>query len=182
MAVLKKGLVQIYTGNGKGKTTAALGAAWRMMGAGGQVYICQFLKPANVETSEARLAKQFHPQLTWERLEDKWDMHSSADNEQNVQEMRRAIAAKLEQIKATVQAGQYDLIILDEIVFCLSKGLAKEQDITAIIESRAPQVELILTGRGADEGLIKQVDLVTEMQEIKHPYSKGISARKGIEF
>jgi len=182
MSVLKKGLVHIYTGNGKGKTTAALGAAWRMLGAGAKVYIFQFLKPVDVETSEGNLAKQFYPQLTWERLGNRWDICSSADEEQNVHEMRRAITAKLEQIKTEAQAGRYDLMILDEVVFCLSKGLAKAQDVTAIIENRAPEVELILTGRGADERLIEQADLVTEMQEIKHPYSRGISARRGIEY
>jgi len=112
MAILKKGLVQIYTGDGKGKTTAALGLAWRMLGAGGRVYICQFLKPADLETGEAALARHLAGNLTFERLDEKWDMNTFLSDADQVCTMRQAIARKLSQIQSLVREGRYDLVIL----------------------------------------------------------------------
>ncbi len=182
MAILKKGLVQVYTGPGKGKTTAALGAAWRMLGAGGKVYVCQFLKPQEQTTGEALFAEGLSERLRWERLEQKWDMFSSEADPEQVKQMQTAIAQKLGQINETARKGEYDLMILDEINVCLAKKLARWEDMKAVIEGRAEHVELILTGRGAPEELIKRADLVTKMQEIKHPYQQDTQARRGIEY
>ena len=182
MAMLKKGLVQVYTGCGKGKTTAGFGLAWRMLGAGGSVYICQFLKPADVQTGESVLAEQFSGRLRLDRLENKWNMANSFNDPEQLASMRKAIAEKLSEIKQLAGEGKYDLVILDEIVFCLSNNLAKLRDVQAVAQQRAEHVELLLTGRGADQRLLELADLVTEMSPIKHPYSKGITARRGIEY
>ena len=182
LPILKKGIVQIYTGDGKGKTTAALGQALRMLGVGGRVYVCQFLKPAELVSGEVISARQFTENLTFERLENDWDMRKSLSDAQETERMRRAVAKKLGEIRQLAQAGKYDLIILDEIVFCLSKELVRWEDVAGIIEGRAEHVELVLTGRGADDKLIARADLVTEMREVKHPYKNGVTARKGVEY
>ena len=182
MTILSKGLVQIYTGNGKGKTTAAFGLAWRMLGSGGRVYICQFLKPADRKTGESALAQCFAENLLLEHLDTPWNMYAAdTDTTQNVR-TQAAIAEKLSQIRKLAHQGLYDLMILDEIVFCLSKKIAHLKDVCAVINSRAPHVELVLTGRGAEDDLIAHADLVTCMQEIKHPYQNNIPARPGIEY
>ena len=180
MPILKKGLVQIYTGPGKGKTTAALGLAWRMLGWGGKVYICQFCKPATLETGEANLAKSL-PGLTLERLEQPWDMRKHGDPRQ-ARAMHEALSRKLAQIAKLVSTPEFDLVILDELVFCLESGLARREDVYAILDQRAPATELVLTGRGADADLIGRADLVTRMEELKHPFAAGFTARAGIEF
>jgi cob(I)alamin adenosyltransferase len=182
VAILKKGIVQIYTGNGKGKTTAALGLACRMLGRGGKVYICQFLKPARQETGETVLAERFRGQLVLERSELDWDMHTSEHDAQQVEQMRLEIKKQLAQIRQLVRLGEFDLVILDEITLCLNKQLAHKDDMWAILKRRAPHVELVLTGRDADEALIAQADLVTCMEEIKHPFAQGVTARPGIEY
>jgi len=184
MPVLKKGMVEIYTGAGKGKTTAALGLAWRMLGAGGRVYICQFLKPRDLSTGEANWAKKLQKKLplVFDGLKEEWDMTRARTNREQFHRMQAAIAEKLTQIKAIAYAGKYDLIILDEIVYCLYNKLAHRQDVLEIIRQRAKHVEIVLTGRGADKKLMEQADLVTQMREIKHPYQKGQKARRGIEY
>jgi len=182
MTILQKGLVQIYTGNGKGKTTAAFGLAWRMLGVGGRVYICQFLKPPSRKTGESALAKHFPDNLQLEQLDTPWNMRTAQTDTAQAQQARKVIAEKLSQIKELAQQGLYDLMILDEIVFCLSKKLAQPEDVYAIIDTRADHVELVFTGRGADDALINRADLVTSMQEIKHPYQNNTPARPGIEY
>ena len=133
-------------------------------------------------SGEVISARQFTENLTFERLENSWDMRSSLSNIQQMGRMQRAVAKKLGEIKQLCQAGEYDMIVLDEIVFCLSKELARWEDVAGIIEGRAAYVELVLTGRGVDDKLIAMADLVTEMREIKHPYKNGVTARKGIEY
>jgi len=182
VAILEKGLVQIYTGDGKGKTTAAFGLACRMLGRGGKVYIYQFLKSPQQTTGETILAERFKDQLTLERLPLSWNMRTSESDPQQVEQMRQVIKQKLNDIRLLVSQGEFDLVILDEIVLCLKKNLALPKDVFQIIEQRAPHVELVLTGRGADEQLISRADLVTHMQQTKHPYQRGTPARIGIEY
>ena len=181
MSILKKGLVQVYTGNGKGKTTAAFGLAWRMLGRGGKVYICQFLKPSGRITGESIFARQFAGQLTFEQVEQDWNLYDSDRDPQQRERMQTAIAKKLEQIMQIARTGDYDLMILDELVICLEKQLASWEDVKRILDERAEHVELVLTGRGAGADLMEAADLVTRMEEVKHPYRRGISARQGIE-
>jgi len=180
--MLKKGLVQIYTGDGKGKTTAAFGLALRAAGQGNKVLIYQFLKPASLDIGERFALQLGAVRIRVEALDVPWDMSKSLRDEQAVTRMKAAISEALGRIGETAEKRFYDVLILDEIVLCLSKGLAKLEDIKNIIERRDSAVEIVLTGRGATEELVRMADLVTEMKKIKHPFDKGISARRGIEF
>ena len=180
--MLKKGLVQIYTGDGKGKTTAAFGLALRAAGQGNKVLIYQFLKPPSLDIGERFALQLGAVRIRVEALDVPWDMSKSFDDEKAVKEMQAAISEVLERIAQTAEKRFYDCVILDEIVFCLSKGLAKLEDIRNIIDKRDPAVEIVLTGRGATKELIELADLVTEMKNIKHPFDKGIAARRGIDF
>ncbi len=180
--MLEKGLVQIYTGDGKGKTTAAFGLALRAAGQGNKVLIYQFLKPPTLDLGERLALKSAVLKIRVETLDIPWDMSSSPDDREAVSQMRAAIAQALEKITQTAEKRSYDVLILDEIVFCLSKGLAKLEDIRTLIERRDPGVEIVLTGRGASEELIALADLVTEMRDLKHPLNDGHPARRGIEY
>jgi cob(I)alamin adenosyltransferase len=180
--MLEKGLVQIYTGDGKGKTTAAFGLALRAAGQGNKVLIYQFLKPVSLDIGERFALQLGAVRIRVEVLDVPWDMAKSLDDKKQVARAKAAIREALDRIAQTAEKRFYDCVILDEIVFCLSKGLAKLEDIKNIIDKRDPAVEIVLTGRGATEELIAMADLVTEMKNIKHPFDKGIKARRGIEF
>ncbi|MFZ0033681.1 MAG: cob(I)yrinic acid a,c-diamide adenosyltransferase [Sedimentisphaerales bacterium] len=177
--MLEKGLVQIYTGDGKGKTTAAFGLALRAAGQGNKVLIYQFLKRPDVSE---KLALQPMKGLVIESLGISWDMAKSFDDEKQVAQAKAAISKALDRLAQTAEKRLYNLLILDEIVFCLSKGLAKLEDIKNVIDKRDPAVEIVLTGRGATKELIAVADLVTEMKNIKHPFDEGIKARRGVDF
>jgi len=179
--MLKKGLVQIYTGKGKGKTTAAFGLALRAAGQNNKVLIYQFLKPPSIDIGERFALKLGAVRIRVEALDVSWDENSLNDKEK-VAEAKTAIADVLKRIAETAQKRFYDVIILDEIVFCLSKNLANLEDIRDIINSKDPKVEIVMTGRGATDELLEMADLVTEMKNVKHPFDKGIPARQGIEF
>ena len=180
--MLEKGLVQIYTGDGKGKTTAAFGLALRAAGQGNKVLIYQFLKPPSLDIGERFALQLGAVRIGTEALDTPWDMSKSFEDEKAVARMQAAISEALERIAQTAEKKFYDVLILDEIVFCLSKGLAKLEDIKNIIDRRDPLVEIVMTGRGATRELIELADLVTEMKNIKHPFDKGLPARRGIEF
>jgi len=180
--MLEKGLVQIYTGDGKGKTTAAFGLALRAAGQGNKVLIYQFLKPPSLDIGERFALQLGAVRIRTEALDVPWDMSKSLKDEQAVNKIRAEISEVLKRIAQTAEKKFYDVLILDEIIFCLSKNLAKFEDIKRIIDRRAPEVEIVLTGRGASKELIEIADLVTEMKNIRHPLDKGIPARRGIEF
>ncbi|MCP4712313.1 MAG: cob(I)yrinic acid a,c-diamide adenosyltransferase, partial [Planctomycetes bacterium] len=151
-------------------------------GTGGKVYVCQFLKPADQYTGEATMAEGVGERLRWDRLDVKWDMLSSENDPKEMRQMTEAVNGKLQEIKELAVAGNYDLMVLDEIVVCLKLGIDCRDRLYEILDARAEHVEVVLTGRGADSELIEQADLVTKMQEIKHPFAKGIAARRGVEF
>jgi len=179
--MLEKGLVQIYTGDGKGKTTAAFGLALRAAGQGNKVLIFQFLKPPDIETGERFAIKLGAVRIRLECLDIAWDENSLKD-ETKVAEVKTAIADILKRIAETAEKRFYDVIILDEIVFCLSKNLAKLEDITDIINRKDSRVELVMTGRGASDELLEMADLVTEMKNIKHPFDKASAPDKVSSF
>ncbi|MBN2314657.1 MAG: cob(I)yrinic acid a,c-diamide adenosyltransferase [Sedimentisphaerales bacterium] len=180
--MLDKGLVQIYTGDGKGKTTAALGLALRAAGRGNKVLIYQFLKPSYLDIGERLAVRLGAVDINIETLDVPWDMTQSLQDESAVAQMQAAIRNVLDEIARMAELRDYDVFVLDEIVFCLSKGLAALGDIRRVLDRRDPCVEIIMTGRGATGELIECADLVTEMKNIKHPYDKGLPARKGIEY
>lgn len=179
--MLEKGLVQIYTGRGKGKTTAALGLAIRAAGRGNRVLFYQFLKPPSLHLGE-RVSIEKMDNIELGVLEHTWDLKRSLHDEQTMSEMRQAVGEAMQELTTAAAERKYDVMILDEIVYCYSKGLTGLGDIKTLIESRDAHVEIVLTGRGADEALTELADLVTEMKAIKHPYEKGVKARKGIEY
>ena len=169
-----KGYIQVYTGNGKGKTTAALGLAIRAAGAGLKVFIAQFIKMG--EYSEIKALKRFKDLITVEQfgtgrfIKDK---PSASDIE---------IARKgIEKIKAAFTSGQYNVVIMEEANVAAKLGLLSVENILKIMDEKPKDVELVITGRGADSRIIEKADLVTEMKEIKHYFHKGVKARIGIE-
>ena len=177
--MLTQGLVQIYTGDGKGKTTAAVGLAVRAAGQGLNVLFCQFLKPENLDLGERNILETISG-VTLQIVDHPWDMRSSMKDPTVIEQTRAAIHIVLEEISAEI--GMYDLVVLDEIVFCLSRGLADLDDLRCLIRQRSRHVEIVLTGRGATVELMAMADLVTEMKSIKHPFDSGIPARRGIEY
>ena len=180
--MLEKGLVQIYTGEGKGKTTAAFGLALRAAGQGNKVLIYQFLKPPSLDIGERFALQLGAVRIRVEALDVEWDMAKSFEDPEQVAKAQAAIGEALERLAETGEKRFYDVLILDEIVFCLSKGLAKLEDVKDVIDRRDRRVEIVLTGRGANKDLIALADLVTEMKNVKHPFDKGVSARRGVEF
>jgi cob(I)alamin adenosyltransferase len=179
--MLEKGLVQIYTGDGKCKTTAALGLALRAAGQGNKVLIYQFLKPPCLNTGE-RAAISLLPAIRIESLESHWDMAKSPKDPSAISAAQTAIHDAFQRLAKAGANREFDVLIFDEIVYCIAKGLTGIEDLKKVIDGRDPHVEIILTGRGATPELIALADLVTEMKNIKHPFDKGIAARQGIEF
>ncbi|MGD0784545.1 MAG: cob(I)yrinic acid a,c-diamide adenosyltransferase [Sedimentisphaerales bacterium] len=174
----EKGLVQVYTGTGKGKTTAALGLALRAAGWGKKVIIYQFLKPPTLMLGERKAIAKSKLPIKIVPVDIKWDLQKK----NNTALVCDKIDKTCKEIQIVARKENYDLIILDEIIFCLSKKLVSLQCIKNIIESKKPDVEIIMTGRGATKDIIKLADLVTEMKEVKHPFKKNVKARKGIEY
>ncbi len=173
---LRRGFVQVYTGNGKGKTTAALGLAMRAVGAGLRVYFVQFMK--DFPYSELNILRTWHPQLVLQRFgNDDFVLRKEPPSDALKAEMRQALDA----VRRTMQSGEFDLIVLDEILVSIHFQLFRTQQVHEFIQARPPQVELILTGRYCPQEIIQAADLVTEMKEIKHYYQQGVLARKGIE-
>jgi cob(I)alamin adenosyltransferase len=180
--MLEKGLVQVYTGDGKGKTTAAFGLALRAAGQGNKVLVYQFLKPGSLATGERTAVQSLGDRIRVEALACEWNMAASPRDPQAIAQAQAAIRNALLKIAEDAHRRTFDVIVLDEIVYCLSQGLARLEDVKHLIDERDPAVEIVLTGRGATPELIELADLVTEMREIKHPFDKGVSARRGIEY
>ena len=171
----RNGFVHIYTGNGKGKTTASIGLAIRSFGTGKRVFIAQFAKSG--ESAEIKTIRERLPEI----IVKQYGLDHFIKGEPSQEDID--VASKgLAEVREVIASGEYDLIILDEINIALYYHLFKVQDVKEIILNRPSNMEIVLTGRYADEELIDIADIVTEMKEIKHYYSKGISARKGIEF
>ena len=171
---IMKGYVQVYTGDGKGKTTAAIGLAVRAVGAGLQVFIGQFVK--GMEYSELKSLERFSPQIKVKQYGRAKFVHSKPAKEDFA-----AAREGYKEIKGIIKSGQYDLVILDEANIAVYFKLLSVEDLLALIDEKPESLELIFTGRKADPKLIEKADLVTEMKEVKHYYSKGVLAREGIE-
>ncbi len=171
-----EGRIQLYTGNGKGKTTAAFGLALRAAGSGRRTYILQFMKGQHY--GELDGAKMLGGLVTVEQCgSPEFCRPTDADRDRH-----RALAAKgIARAKELIGAG-YDIVVLDEIVTALLLGLVTMDDVNALLALRPAATELVFTGRGAPEELIARCDLVTEMKEVKHYYAAGVQAREGIEF
>lgn len=174
MTLKRKGYIQVYTGNSKGKTTAALGLALRAMGAGHRVFIAQFIKKG--KTSEHKALERFK-----DLIEIKQFGTGFIRTEDQLPIAANAALKGLKVVTEVLKSGKYDMVILDEINVAIFKKLISLEDVFKLIEIKPEHVELVLTGRYADDRLIEKADLVTEMKEIKHYFSSGVKARKGIE-
>jgi cob(I)alamin adenosyltransferase len=172
---LEKGLVQIYTGNGKGKTTASLGLAFRAAGHDFQVYVMQFMKGRTVY-GELEAARRVGANLTIEQV----GRQAFATRDPSPEDYRLATDA-FARARRLVTSGDYDLVVLDELNCAVDYGLIPVAEVKELIRAKAPHTELVMTGRNAHPELIEMADLVTEMREIKHYYKTGQVARKGIE-
>ena len=171
-----KGYIQVYTGNGKGKTTAALGLALRAAGHGLKTYMGQFLK--GQEYGELHSVEKLSPLITIEQFGRKGFIHVTRDPDQEDIEMARE---GLEKCLEAMLSGEYTLIILDEVNVAIDFNLIEEQRVHDFLDKKPAHIEVILTGRYAPESLIERADLVTEMTQIKHYYEKDVPARVGIE-
>ncbi len=174
---MKKGLIQIYTGNGKGKTTAALGLALRAVGHGMKVLMVQFMK-GNVQYGEWVSAKKLSPYLTI--IQSGRETFISKPNP-DPKDLELAQEGFLTAKKA-IQNKEYDIVILDEINLAIDYGLIPLSDLLQVIDSKPEATELILTGRYVHREVLMRADLVTEMVDRKHYYEKGVPAREGIEI
>jgi cob(I)alamin adenosyltransferase len=174
--VTRKGLVQVFTGNGKGKTTAAVGTIVRAAGHGLRVFLVSFMK-GNYAYGEYRTLSKIPgveiAQFGRRKFTDPSRIHP---------EEKAQAEAALAAARKAVMSGDYDLVVLDEVNVAVRYDLILLEDVIRLIRERPPRVELILTGRYADNRLLEAADLVTEMVKVKHPFDAGIKARKGIEY
>jgi cob(I)alamin adenosyltransferase len=174
---MEKGLIQVYTGNGKGKTTASLGLAFRAVGHGFKVMVIQFMK-GNIQYGELESAKKLSPYLTIHQMGRETFVSKTNPDPVDIEWAQKGFALA----KEGIFSGNYDLVILDEINVAVDYGLIPLSDLLQLIDSKPPTVEMILTGRNAKPEVIEKADLVTEMVERKHYYRKGVKAREGIEI
>lgn len=170
---MKKGYVHVYTGNGKGKTTAAFGLALRALCSGKSVYIGQFIK--GMKYNEVCVVDKFDNILIEQYGDDCFIEKDPTDNDTSLAEIG------LDKIREILQGGKYDLVILDEVTIAFYYKLIKIEDVIEAIDCRASHVEVVITGRYAPEKIIEMADLVTEMKEIKHYYQNGVLSRDGID-
>jgi cob(I)alamin adenosyltransferase len=170
-----RGLLVINTGDGKGKTTAEIGAAFRALGHGMRVGMIQFIK-GKWKTGERKLGERT-PNLTWLTMG-----HGFTWESLDLDRDRAAARAAWSTASAWLQEDSYDLVILDEITYVINYGFIPLDEVLSGLKDRRPDLHVILTGRAAPRELNAIADIVTEMQAVKHPYRDGLSAQKGIEF
>jgi cob(I)alamin adenosyltransferase len=173
---MKKGLIQIYTGNGKGKTTAALGLALRAVGHGMKVLMIQFMK--GDQYGELESSKKLSPNLTLKQVGRETFISKSNLDPKDLQLAHEGF----EMAKKAIHNNEYDIVILDEINLAIDYGLIPLEDLLQLMDSKPETVELILTGRNVKSEILKRADLITEMVDRKHYYDKGVPAREGIEI
>jgi cob(I)alamin adenosyltransferase len=171
----KKGLIIVYTGNGKGKTTAALGIALRACGYGMKVSMLQFFK-GKWKYGELRSA----PKLG--TFEIRPMGHGFTWESEDIEIDKRMVREAWQAASAEILSGKYDVVILDEINYALSYGFLPVEDVVNFLKKKPEMLHVILTGRKAKPEVIEIADMVTEMRDIKHPFRKGIVAQKGIDF
>jgi len=173
---LKKGLLIVLTGNGKGKTTSALGMAFRAMGHGLKVCIIQFIK-GSWKYGELESAKRFSDLLDFYVLGKGFTWQS-----ENLEEDIKIAREAWDFAKETINSNKYEMVILDELTYLIKYKMVSEEEIVNFLLNRPENLTVVVTGRDASKLLIDSADLVTEMVSIKHPYDVGVKAQKGIEF
>jgi len=174
-----RGLVLVYTGNGKGKTTAAFGLALRAIGHGEAVYVVQFMKGPERTYGEAEAAHKFLGE--WLTVVQS-GRDQFVDRAHPAPEDRELARQGLELARRAMLSGRYQLIVLDEVNVAVDFGLLSIKEVLDLLDDRPPDVDVVLTGRYASPELIARADMVSEVREIKHHYREGVAARAGIEF
>ncbi len=171
---MRKGYIHVYTGNAKGKTTAALGLALRAAGAGLKVFIAQFIKKRRC--SEHKALDRFKDLITVKQYGTGF-LKGGKPTKTEIDAAQKGF----KEVRSIISSKTYDMVVLDEINVAVHHKLLNVEDIVDLLNSRPLNTEVVLTGRYADEKIIEMADLVTEMKEIKHYYKKGVKARRGIE-
>lgn len=171
---LSTGYVQLYTGDGKGKTTAALGLALRAAGHGMRTYVGQFMKGQDYGELHAL---RDHPYITVEQYGSGRCIRREEVAAEHIAQARQGLA----RAQDAMLSGEYDIIVLDEVNVAIWFGLLTVEEVLAFLDRRPASVEVVLTGRHASPALLERADLVTEMREVKHYYAQGVMARDGIE-
>jgi cob(I)alamin adenosyltransferase len=179
-AHMERGQVHVYTGDGKGKTTAAAGLALRALGGGMRVFIGQFIKEK--PSGEMEALRRFDDMAEVRRFGKGFVRAGRGEPDKPDEEHAAAAKAGFQEARRAVLSGRFGMVVLDEINTAVSLGLLGVDDVLELIREKPDSVELVLTGRGAHEKVVEAADLVTEMREIKHYFKKGLMARKGIEY
>ncbi|MFC1978520.1 cob(I)yrinic acid a,c-diamide adenosyltransferase [Chloroflexota bacterium] len=169
-------MVLVFTGNGKGKTSAAMGVALRALGHGKRVHIVYFMKGDSPNGEQ--LAMSNISNVTFSRF----GLQKYVDPSNITPEDKEEASKSLSAARQAVPSGNYDLVILDEVNIAAAWKLLEIDEVIELIDNKPADVDLILTGRYADQKLIDRADLVTEMKEVKHPYASGTTAKKGIDY
>ncbi len=178
---MKRGLIHIYTGDGKGKTTAATGLAVRAAGFGLKVLFVQFFKEDSAPSGEKAFFRNYASEtVTVLRSNCRHPFFTAGKTDKEA--VATAIGKTFERVKKSVSAGGIDLLVLDEVISVIRGGWIPVDEFIDFIESRPPGLEVAMTGRDAPPELVRLADYVTEMLKIKHPFDEGINARKGVDF
>lgn len=172
---MREGYVQLYIGDGKGKTTSAIGLAIRALGAGLRVAFLQFFKPDT--SSEVKILRQFAPRLLYKNFHTNGFVRGKPS-----EDLQNLITEAYKFLKELIKDAKFDIIILDEFVYALSWHLIDLEDFLQLLRTRPAGLEIVITGRTAPQELIDLADLVTEMKNVKHYYDRGVRARWGIEM
>ena len=178
---LEKGIIQVYFGNGKGKTTAAIGQAIRALGQGLKVYMVQFLKPMDAFSGEMAIFKNFDPDFIFRRPNTSGFLEHPPNSDEKDRE-RDHILKEIISARDMISKGVCDLFIFDELLTALNLGMIEESHLIDLLKTKPDCVEFILTGLKSTQGITDLADLVTEMRLLKHPFQKGLKARRGIEY
>jgi len=178
---LKHGAFQIYTGEGKGKSTASMGLMLRALGSGLRVYYLRMMKP-RWKTGELAICPTLHPNLVYRNVEQDWILSRSKHIPEHVAAMREALAREMDALETVLVSAEFDLVIVDEINYCIHRELIPVERAVTLVKRRPLTVELVFTGRYARAELIDLADVVTEMRKVKHHFDQGVTARRGIEF
>ncbi|NPA95374.1 MAG: cob(I)yrinic acid a,c-diamide adenosyltransferase [Thermodesulfobacteria bacterium] len=173
---MKKGLLMVFTGNGKGKTTSALGLAMRAAGHSMKVAFYQFIK-GSWKYGEMEAMKRFSDLVDFQVLGRGFTWQSD-----DLEKDKALAKSAWEKAKEAIFSGKYHMVILDEFTYVLNYEMVDQDEVLTALKARPQGVHVVITGRNAPEALLNMADLVTEMKEIKHPYQKGIKAQKGVEF
>jgi cob(I)alamin adenosyltransferase len=177
----RKGLVIVFTGDGKGKTTAAMGLALRAAGNRMHVRIIQFIKGV-WKTGEVEVLKGLAPLVEVERAGRGFTIERLRDPRIPMDEHKAAAQEGIEEARAAIASPGVSVVILDEILGAILAGLVDVKQVIELVDAKPPDMHLVLTGRGAPPEIVERADLVTEMRLVKHPYQAGIAAQRGVEF